>query len=75
MNELDKHDDAINAYDNAIKINPEFAEAWYHKGIALLALGRFTESKDALAKAQDLGYTELPPINLRRVNGTKITLN
>lgn len=33
----DKFDEAIKAYDKAIEINPQFAEAWNNKGVALKA--------------------------------------
>jgi len=31
----DKHDEAVQAYDNAIALNPQYEEAWTQKGVAL----------------------------------------
>jgi tetratricopeptide (TPR) repeat protein len=39
-----KYEEAINAYDQAIKINPEDAWNWYYKGKALSDLGKYEES-------------------------------
>ena len=39
-----KHDEAISSYDEAIKIDPKFAEAWYNKGIALRKLKKYEEA-------------------------------
>jgi tetratricopeptide (TPR) repeat protein len=41
---LDKYDDAIKAYDEAIKLDPEDAEAWYDKGAALYMQGKYDEA-------------------------------
>jgi tetratricopeptide (TPR) repeat protein len=48
--------EAIQAYDEAIKIDPQYAKAWYNKGITLKSLGRTTEADAAFAKAKELGY-------------------
>ena len=52
-----KYDEAIKAYEGAIKLNPESAPAWYNKGNALESLGRTTEANAAFAKAKELGYS------------------
>jgi Flp pilus assembly protein TadD len=49
-------DDAIKAYDEAIRLDPNDAAAWNNKGVALEALGKTTEANAAFAKAQELGY-------------------
>ena len=36
----------------AIELDPQLAEAWYNKSIALKALGRTTEANAAFAKAK-----------------------
>ena len=53
---LGKYDEAIQAYDEAIKLDPNDAHAWYIKGSALKLLNRTTESDDAFAKAEELGF-------------------
>jgi Flp pilus assembly protein TadD len=52
-----KYNEAIKAYDEAIRLDPNLAEAWNNKGIALKVLGRTSEAKAAFAKAKELGYT------------------
>jgi tetratricopeptide (TPR) repeat protein len=54
--DLGKYDDAIRAYNKAIKIKPQYEAAWNNKGIALEALGKTTEANAAYAKAKELGY-------------------
>ena len=51
-----KYDEAIQAYDKAIEINPQDADAWNSKGIVLKLFGRTTEADSAFAKAKELGY-------------------
>jgi Flp pilus assembly protein TadD len=52
-----KHDEAIKAYDEAIRLNPKLAAAWNGKGCALRSLGRFADADAAFAKAKELGYS------------------
>lgn len=52
-----KYAEAILACDEAIRLNPEYAEAWNNKGVALEALGRTSEANAAYAKARELGWT------------------
>jgi len=51
-----KYDEAIQACDKAIELDPKFAESWNNKGKALKALGRITEAEAAFAKANKLGH-------------------
>jgi len=53
---LGKHDEAINAYDKAIELDPKDASAWYNKGHALNRL----EKHDGAIKAYDKAI-ELDP--------------
>jgi tetratricopeptide (TPR) repeat protein len=48
---LGKHDEAIQAYDKAIKINPQYVDAWINKGKALCNLGKHDEAIQAYDKA------------------------
>jgi Flp pilus assembly protein TadD len=52
-----KLDDAIKAFDEAIRLDPKHAEAWQVKGLVLEVLGRKVESDAAFAKAKELVYT------------------
>jgi Flp pilus assembly protein TadD len=55
--EQGKHNEAIQALDKAIEIDPQYAKAWNKKGDALKSLGRITEADAAFAKAKELGYS------------------
>jgi tetratricopeptide (TPR) repeat protein len=52
-----KCDDALKAFDEAIRLDPNLAEAWYIKGEALESFGRNIDTQEAYAKAKELGYT------------------
>lgn len=39
-----KYEEAIKAFDEALKINPQFVDAWNNKGFALADLGRYEEA-------------------------------
>jgi tetratricopeptide (TPR) repeat protein len=49
-----KYDEAIQAYNKAIDINPEEKIAWAEKGDTLKAIGRTKEANEAYAKANEL---------------------
>jgi tetratricopeptide (TPR) repeat protein len=52
----DKFEKALECYDKAIKLNPDYdANIWYNKGVALETLGRIDESKECFKKAEQLG--------------------
>jgi tetratricopeptide (TPR) repeat protein len=42
--ENNKFEEAIQAYDEAIKIDPALAEAWTNKGNALIVLGKYEDA-------------------------------
>jgi Flp pilus assembly protein TadD len=43
--------------DQAIKLDPQLATAYYSKAVSLEALGRTQEAEQARKKARELGYT------------------
>src|SRR5919202_2338046 len=45
---------AVELYDAALRLRPEFAEAHYQKGVALVALKKFPEAEAALRRAAEL---------------------
>ena len=49
--ELERYDDALAAYNRAVELRPEYAEAWNGKGDTLLALKRYEEARNAYDKA------------------------
>jgi tetratricopeptide (TPR) repeat protein len=51
-----KYDDAITAYEEAIRLDPNYATAWYYKALAFKALGRTADADAAYAKAKELDY-------------------
>jgi Flp pilus assembly protein TadD len=50
-----KYDEAIQAYDKAIELDPNFSNAWSGKGDAFNLLGRTTEAEVAFAKVNRAG--------------------
>jgi tetratricopeptide (TPR) repeat protein len=57
LKNLDKYNEAIKAYDEAIRLDPNLADAWFNKGLVLNVLGRGTEAEATFAKARELGAT------------------
>lgn len=51
---MGKYEGAIQAYDKAIEINPEYAQAWSGKGDALCLIGRSEEAIQAYDKAIEI---------------------
>lgn len=51
LNNLQRYEEAIDAFDQVIRINPEEvnarASAWFNKGMALQKLGRYEEAIEA----------------------------
>ena len=48
---LSKYKKAIESFNKAIKIEPDHADAWFNKGVALGELGRYDEALKAFNKA------------------------
>jgi tetratricopeptide (TPR) repeat protein len=56
LGSLGKLDEALQAFEKAIELNPKLAMAWYNKGNTLKLLGRITEADADFAKAKELWY-------------------
>jgi hypothetical protein len=56
-----KYDEAIQAYDQAIQLKPNYDNAWYNKGVALKEVGRISEADVAFAKSKELANLFLAP--------------
>ena len=50
LSNLGRDEEAIEAYEKAIMINPEYSEAWYDKGVGLGNLKRYEEAIEAFKK-------------------------
>lgn len=48
------YEGALEYYDTAIGLDPEFAHAYYEKGFSLLNLERYDEAEECLQKATEL---------------------
>ncbi|RMF28848.1 MAG: tetratricopeptide repeat protein, partial [Candidatus Nitrosothermus koennekii] len=46
--------EALEAFDKAIAIDPNFADAWNNKGVALAKLKRYEEALEAFDKALEI---------------------
>jgi tetratricopeptide (TPR) repeat protein len=62
LNGQGKYEGAIQAYNMAIKIDPQDADAWNSKGSILKLLGRTTEADASFAKAKELRYIDDPSL-------------
>ncbi|BAU65813.1 TPR repeat-containing serine/threonin protein kinase [Stanieria sp. NIES-3757] len=51
LNNENKYEEAIEAFDRALKIKPDFAEAWTNRGFAQGKLGRHLEKFSSCAQA------------------------
>ena len=49
-----KYNEAIQAYDKAIQLNPIYAESWSNKGFALVNQGKYSDAIRAFDKAIQL---------------------
>jgi HEAT repeat protein len=51
----DKYDESIEAYDEALRLDPNNVDVLYSKGRALNRLGKTIEANETIAKAEELG--------------------
>ena len=54
--EQGQYDKAITDFTEAIRINPDLAEAYYNRGVAHRKLGNDVKADADFAKAKELGY-------------------
>ncbi|MFA7197844.1 MAG: tetratricopeptide repeat protein [Methanoculleus sp.] len=52
--ELSEHDQAIASYDQALRIDPHHADAWFNKGMSLRSIGRDEEAAQCIARSIEL---------------------
>jgi len=53
---LGQYELAIQSYDEAIRLDPQFSYAYNSRGIAYEALGNSIQAEQDFAKAKELGY-------------------
>ena len=51
---LDKYNEAMQAYDKAIEIDPNYVDAWFNKGTLLGKLGKNEDAKKCFDKVIQL---------------------
>ena len=72
---------ALEFYEAAIKVRPEFAEAEYQRGNALVALGRFSEAESSFLRAIEIRkiwsspYSALGALLVRRNRDSDAEIN
>lgn len=54
LGELGRPEEALVAYEQALRLNPNYALAHHNRGIVLRKMGRLKEAEQAFQKAQDL---------------------
>jgi tetratricopeptide (TPR) repeat protein len=54
----DQREEALRAFDNAIRLNPRYVEAHLNRAIVLGDLGRSKEAEEAIERAQNLGGSD-----------------
>ncbi|MBI5777922.1 MAG: tetratricopeptide repeat protein [Planctomycetes bacterium] len=67
-----KHEEALQAFDKALKLDPENATAWQLEGSALQFLGRYEESIKALNQA--MKFSSDDTIDPYRIRGIQISI-
>lgn len=51
---LERYEEAIRSYDQALKMEPRRGEAWINRALSLAALGRYEETIDCLDRALEI---------------------
>jgi len=55
FNDLGRYEEALEALEKTLEIDPQYANAWYNKGAVLEELGRYEEAQVCYDKARELG--------------------
>lgn len=65
LHDLERHDEALACYSQAMRISPHLGEAHNNRGNTLMALGYFAEAAESFATASDLLATSPIPLAAR----------
>jgi tetratricopeptide (TPR) repeat protein len=55
---VDRPQDAVDAFEQALRVNPRYVEAYLNRAVVLNQLGREAEAQSAMARAAELGATD-----------------
>jgi tetratricopeptide (TPR) repeat protein len=63
LSSLARHAEAAQAYREAVRIRPGFANAWGNLGLSAILIGQYDEAREAFDRASALepGYFEARP--------------
>lgn len=53
---MGRHEDVISCCDEALRIDPKYAPAWYMKAMTFRDLDRESDADHCFTKARELGY-------------------
>lgn len=67
MSELKRYQEAIDSYDKAIQLNPNYSNVYYNKGNSLRDLKRYQEAIDCYDKAIELNPNDLDAYNNKNI--------
>ena len=54
LSELGRYEEALEAYDRAIELQPDYALIWWYKGVVLNELGRYEEALESYDRIIEL---------------------
>jgi len=58
--DMGRNEEAISAFDEGLKTDPQNASAWHHRGMALAGMGHGAEANQSIQKAMELIDQRLP---------------
>ena len=60
LEKLQRNEEALEAYEQALHLEPKIAHTWYRKGNVLDRLGRVSDAQICYEQARQLGFTPKP---------------
>jgi tetratricopeptide (TPR) repeat protein len=55
----EKYEDSLECFDKALKLDPNYADAWYNKGFTLFNTGNYQDANECFDK-----FLEIDPENV-----------